>query len=181
MKLFRLDAEYEIEPEQETILLVPEFKVIWSLAYNKQEGDRDGRSRKRGRAELVYLYFYCDYRSEFSELSDVERKEAAMDSAGLNPDYTLSGELGAARDKYIELQETRELKLLNSAYGVVDKLRLYFEQIEITDTNSKSTIDNLSKLGPVLAGVKKLEDQVRKAQGNAGKARGGGERGFLDA
>jgi len=179
MKLFKLDDEYEIEPEQETILLVPEFKVLWSLAYNKQEGDRDGRSRKRGRSELVYLYFYCDYRSEFSELSNEERKEAAMDAAGLDPNHTIGTELRNARDKYLELQETRELKLLNSAYGVVDKLRLYFEQIEVTDTNAKSVVDNLSKLGPVLAGVKKLEEQVRKAQGGDGKIRGSGERGFL--
>lgn len=180
MKLFKLDDEYEIQPEQETILMVPEFKILWSLAYNKQEGDRDGRSRKKGRSELVYLYFYCDYRSEFSELSNVERQEAAMDAAGMDPAYIIGDHLKAARDKYLELQETRELKLLNSAYGVVDKLRVYFEQIEVTDANAKSVVDNLSKLGPVLAGVKKLEEQVRKAQGTDGKVRGSGERGFLD-
>jgi hypothetical protein len=78
MQLFHLNSDYEVEPEKDTIMLVPEFAALWTLVYNKQEGDRNGRNRNRARAELVYLYFKNDYRSEYSQLSDAERNEASQ-------------------------------------------------------------------------------------------------------
>ncbi len=180
MKLFHLNEDYEVVPEQETIMLVPEFAALWTLAYNKREGDRDGRKRYRARKELLYLYFFCDYRSEYSELSISERHEAAMDSADLFADYKVSEQLQAAMDKYFAIQETRELKLLGSAYGVIDRLRAYFDEVLITDSNAKGVVDNISKMGGILAGLKKLEEQVRKQHAQDGKIRGSGEKGFLD-
>ncbi len=180
MKLFQLDDEYNVVPEQETIMLVPEFAALWALAYNRQEHDFDGRKRHRARKELVYIYFLCDYRSEYSELSHAERNEAALDAADLSQDYRRSDILQGAIAKYITIQETRELKLLNSAYGVIDKLRTYFDDLVISDSNSKSVIDNIAKTGGVLAGLKKLEEQVRKQHGQDGKIRGGQDKGFLD-
>lgn len=180
MKLFRLNAEYEIEPEKETIMLIPEFAELWTLKYNKGAGDVDGRKRTRGKAELSYLYFFCDYRSEFSELSMSERKEAALNAAGLPEDYGISGTLTAAKDKYLEMQETRELKLLKSAYGTIDKLRDYFESVTIDDKNAKSVLESLAKMGTVLTGLKKLEEQVRKQEQKEGGIRGDSEKGFLD-
>ncbi len=180
MKLFRLNAEYEIEPEKDTIMLVPEFAALWTLKYNKGTGDHDGRERKRGQAELTFLYFYCDYRSEFSELNVSERKEAALNAAGLPEDYAISGTLDAARVKYLEMQETRELKLLTSAYGTIDKLRDYFDNVVIDDKNAKNTLESLAKVGTVLTGLKKLEEQVRKQEQKEGGIRGDSEKGFLD-
>jgi len=180
MRLFHLNEQYEVLPEQETVMLVPEFKNLWELNYNKQTGDAQGRQRTRGKAELAYLYFYCDYRSEFSELTNSERKEEALNASGLDPNYKISETLLTAQKKYLKMQETRELKLLTSAYGVIDKLQIYFDAVEIRDGNSKSVIENLSKLGNVLNGLKKLEEQVRKQQRSDGKIRGDQEKGFLD-
>ncbi len=179
MKLFKLDGEYNVLPEKDTVMLIPEFKALWILKYNNQEGDRDGRDRKRGNGEIQYLYFSCDYRSEFSELSLSEREEAALNAAGLYPSYKISKELSAARDKYLFMQETRELKLLQSAYAVIDKLQEYFDEVDIDDSNAKTVIDNISKLGATLQGLKKLEDQVKKQEQKDGGIRGGGEQGFL--
>jgi len=180
MKLFKLNENYDVIPEKETVMMVPEFKVLWSMAYNKMEGDHIGRHHKRGKAELQYLYFYCDYQSEFSELSDSERKEAAINAAGLPEDYRLSKELLAAEEKYFKMQETRELKLLKSAYGTIDKLRAYFDAVEVDDKNAKGLIDNISKLGQVLDGLEKLESRVRKKEAKVGGIRGTSEKGFLD-
>lgn len=179
MKLFKLNSEYEVIPEKDTIMMVPEFKALWVIRYNAGTGDVDGRLRKRGKAEIQYLYFYCDYQSEFSELSDSERKEAAINAAGLAEDYRLSPELLAAEEKYFHMQETRELKLLNSAYNTIDKLRQYFDDVEIDDKNSKTLIDNLSKLGQVLDGLEKLESRVRKKESKTQGIRGTSEPGFL--
>jgi hypothetical protein len=180
MKLFKLDAEYNVIPEKETVMMVPEFAVLWTLKYNKNERDSDGRKRYRGHAELQYLYFFCDYQSEFAELSDPERKEAALNSAGLPDEYRLSPELIAAEEKYAFMQETRELKLLKSAYGTIDKLREYFDDVVVDDKNAKSLIDNIAKLGQVLEGLEKLEDRVKKKESKSGGHRGNAEKGFLE-
>ncbi len=180
MKLFTLDENYNVVPEHDTIMLVPEFATLWTLVYNKQPRDFNGRKRDRGRKEMVYLYFYCDYRSEYSELSDSERHQAAIDSAGLPEGYNISDELRAAMDRYISLQESPELKLLSSAYGVIERLRIYLDTVEVTDANSKIIIDNLSKMGGLLNGLKKLEEQVRKQHSQDGRIRGDSEKGYLD-
>jgi len=181
MKLFKLDADYDVKPEKETIMLIPEFAALWALKYNKGSKDVDGRKRFRGRAEIQFLYFFCDYRSEFSELTVSERREAAFNAAGLDPEYAISGTLKGAEQKYLEMQETRELKLLKAAYGTIDKLQVYFHEITIDDKNAKSTLENLAKLGQVLTGLKKLEEQVRKQEQKDGGTRGSAEKGFLDA
>jgi len=179
MKLFKLDGDYNVHPEKDTVMLIPEFKALWGVAYNRGQGDVRGDFKKRGKSELQYLYFSCDYRSEFSELTIEEREEAALDAAGLPQDYKISVQLEAAREKYLFMQETRELKLLQSAYGTIDKLQFYFDEVEISDSNAKTIIDNLSKLGATLDGLKKLEAQVRKQEAKDGGIRGGGESGFL--
>ena len=180
MKLFKLNAEYDVEPEKDTIMLIPEFAELWKLKYNRSERDHDGRKRYRGLSEIVFLYFFCDYRSEFSELTVSERKEAALNGAGLDSSYKISGTLKGAQQKYLEMQETRELKLLKSAYGTIAKLQSYFDEIIIDDKNAKNTLDNLAKLGNVLTGLKKLEEQVRKQEQKDGGTRGSAEKGFLD-
>lgn len=179
MKLFKLNGDYDVVPEKDTIMLIPEFKAMWVMRYNHQDGDLEGRARKRALAEFQFLYFFCDYRSEFSELTVSERREAALNAAGLDPEYKFSSELTLAQEKYFSMQETRELKLLQAAYGVIDKLQVYFDAVDVDDSNAKAVIDNLSKLGATLQGLKKLEEQVRKQEQKDGGTRGSGERGFL--
>lgn len=180
MKLFRLNEDYDAVPEQDTIMLVPEFAALWRVKYNMIAGDIKGLDRRRGKAELQYLYFYCDYRSEFSELSDQDRKEAALNASGLDEDYKMSNELKSAEEKYLFMQETRELKLIKAAYKKIDKLQEYMDSdVEIDDDNYKSAMDAVSKIGLLLKGVKELETQVRKQESGNKGVRGGQESGFL--
>jgi hypothetical protein len=182
MKLFRLNEDYEAVPEKDTIMLVPEFAKLWTVKYNRMPGDVKGIDRRRGKAEILYLYFYCDYRSEFSELSDQERREAALDAAGLDYEYKISAELKDAEAKYIAMQETRELKLIKAAYNKVDRLQEYMNsKDEIDDDNYKAAMDSISKIGNLLKGLKELEIQVRKQESGNKGIRGGQESGFLKA
>ena len=46
MKLFRLNEAYEAVPEQDTIMLVPEFAALWKVKYNISDKDYRGSDRK---------------------------------------------------------------------------------------------------------------------------------------
>jgi hypothetical protein len=172
MRLLRVNEDYQVIPERDTLSLIPEFAELFMLNYNKQEGDVQGRKRNRAKSELIYMYFMYDFRSEYASLDIDERHEQSMKAAGLFVDYAISAALKAAIDKFCELQDTRELKLLRSAYKVTDKLRTYFDSVEIDDTNAKNLIDNMSKIGNVLESLKKVEENVKKALAGNKRIRG---------
>lgn len=179
MRLLRVNEDFEVIPERETLVLIPEFAELFSLNYNKQPGDVQGRKRERVKSELIYMYFMYDFRSEYDSLDESEKHEQAMRAADLSVDYEISPQLKAAIDKFCELQDTRELKLLRSAYGVADKLRTYFDTVEVDDTNAKNLIDNMSKIGNVLDSLKKVEASVKKALSGNKRIRGDQVKGRL--
>src|SRR4051812_43035598 len=110
MPLFDV-VDFEPKPSDE-FLMIQEFKALFTLAYNKDfEGDSQGRSRKRGLAEARFLYFHCDYKSEFAKYNTVERMEHSLSAAGLDPEYEISDELRLAIGRYEKLRESRNLKL----------------------------------------------------------------------
>jgi hypothetical protein len=172
MRLLRINENFEVIPERETLAIIPEFAELFTLNYNKQEGDVQGRKRERAKAELIYIYFMYDFRSEYANLDEEERHEQSMHAAGFPVDYDISKQLTAAIEKFRELQDTEELKLLRSAYGVATKLRTYFDTVEVDDTNAKSLIDNMSKIGNVLESLKKVEESVKKALSGNKRIRG---------
>lgn len=179
MKLFKLDNDYNIVPEKDTIMLVPEFKALWTMKYNRMPGDIKGIDRRRGTAEIQYLYFYCDYRSEFSELNDGDRKMSALNAAGLEESYGISSELADAVSKYMKLQETRELRLLDSSFLMIDKLDDFFKDVDVNHANFEKCMKHLGSLGKTLENLKGLQNQVRKQEGANKGIRGDHEQGFL--
>ena len=172
MKLLRVNENYEIVPQKDTLVLIPEFAPLFSLKYNIASGDNQGRKRERAKKELAFIYFAYDYRSEYADLDEDERIEQAKNAAGLPPKYKISEQLQTAIDKFIELQDTREIKLMRAAYHAVDKLRDYFEEVVVGDKNAKSLMDNLASLGKLLNSLKQVENNVKRAMKEGSRTRG---------
>lgn len=171
-------------------LMIEEFKELFTLKYNSYfNGEKitNKSLRARGNAEAKFLYFYCDYRSEFAKYSGEERKTEALLAAGLPETYQISDKLEAAITKYNSLKAGRNLRLLTSANTAIDKLQKYFESVDFTELtpdgnpkyNPKDVISNISNLGKVLEGLDKLEEAVRKDEGQESQTRGGADKGRL--
>lgn len=187
MKIFTIE-DYQPIPTEE-YFMIEEFKELFTIKYNAGfPGDADGRLRKRGSAESRFVYFYCDYKSEFAKFSDTDRIKESLLAAGLEPDYEISGKLDKAVAKYNSIKTSRNLRLLNSANTAVDKLEKYFQGIDFTklDTSGnpiyspKDVISNIANLGKVLEGLGKLEEAVRKEEGQEASTRGEAEKGRLE-
>lgn len=186
MKLFILE-NYEAKINKDEVLLVPEFAALFELKYNKGKGDSDGRLRKRAHAELTYMYFMHSFTSELKEYSEEERHIESLHAAGLPDNYTLSDELKAACEKYVKLQETRSLKLLNSANIAIDRMRTYFETIDYTKTTANGSLVNdpnrvattIGNLHKAIEAMDKLEKKVRLDLGEEAKNRGDQEEGRI--
>lgn len=187
MKLFVLNDKYQCEINKDEVYLIPEFKALFELKYNAGKGDHDGRLRRRAQAELTYMYFVAAYESELRHLNDVERHEAALHYAELPEDYEISQELETAIETYVNLQETRMLKLIKSAYGAIDKTRGFFDNLNYEDRTANggllydpnkimSIINNLAKTEE---GLEKLEARVKLNLANESKVRGDKEEGRI--
>ena len=87
----------------------------------------------------------------------------------------------AACNKYVELKETHAIKLLKAARSAVNKLKNYFEIVDLTDIDdngrpiyqAKDLVANLSKMADVVNGLSKLEELVKKEQQTVSANRGG--------
>ena len=130
--------------------------------------------------ELAYVYYMCDHRSPFAVYDEEKRVEEVVKSI-FKKKYKISSKMNAACDKYKELTETSAVKLLKAARASVTKLEKYFRNIDLTmmDDNgrlmfsAKDLVQNLSKMGDVINGLSKLEEQVKKEEQVINANRGG--------
>lgn len=184
MKVFTIEDHIPV-PTQE-FLLIEEFKDLYTPAYNLGfEGDKSGRFKKRGLAESRFLFFFCDYKSEYAKFPEGSRKAEALSAAGLPANHTISPKLQLAIDRYNSLKTSRNLRLLQSANKTIDKLQLYFESVDFTAVNTdgspkfnpKDVISNIANLGKVLEGLNKLEEAVAKEEAPESSVRGDHEKG----
>jgi len=136
--------------------------------------------RKNSAKELSYVYHMCDHNSPFT-VYDIDVRHAEVAGSIFNIDWEPDKYVKAACDKYIYLKETSAIKLLKAARSAVNKLKNYFEIIDLTaiDDNgrpiyqAKDLVANLSKMADVVSGLSKLEEQVKKDEQSKSPNRGG--------
>jgi hypothetical protein len=181
MTLFKLE-DHEPIPSEE-FYMIEEFKALFTLAYNKgYDGDSQGRARKRGHQEARFLYFYADYRSEFAKYNTVERINESLTAAGLDPDYVISDELRLAIGRYEKLRDSRNLRLIKSAWKAVDKLQAWFDDVDFTkpEYDPKEVMSNIANIGKLIKGLETLQENVMAEEGQEAGSKGGAEKGRLD-
>lgn len=130
--------------------------------------------------QLAYVYFMCDHRSPYA-VYDVEARHDEVALGVYGKDYKVSTKVQTACSTYRKLKETSAVKLLNAARSSVIKLQKYFETVDLTlmDDNgrpifhAKDLVANLSKMGDVVDGLSKLEEQVAKQEQINTNTRGG--------
>jgi len=131
--------------------------------------------------ELAYVYFMCDHGSPYSVYDVEERQSEVILGVFGKSKWVPSPKVQAACDKYKKLKETSAVKLLKAARASVVKLEKYFESVDLTlmDDNgrpifhAKDLVANLSKMGDVVEGLTKLEEQVKKQEQINTNTRGG--------
>lgn len=188
MDLFKYQ-DYGIELNKPEILLVKEFAELWDTNRNKGVGDNRGYEKKRAFKEFLFMYLVYDWKSPYAEYSDQEKREAAKLDAELTDKQLLDDKFIAACKKYQEIQDSRMLKLLRSAYRAVDELRIYFDNIDLQNIDpetgkpihaAKDLISNIANLGKTIEGLNQLEYMVKKEKEQERGLRGQQEAGMFD-
>lgn len=176
--------------DREELLLVKEFNQLLDLERNKCEDDKKGVLGLRVVKELTFMYLNYDWKSPYSEYSEEERKFAALQDSKLTEQELLDPVFLEACKKYQDLQDTRILKMLRASYKAIDTLRIFFETVDLTETdtftgkpiyNAKDIISNIQNLGKMIEGLQQLENLVKTEREQSKNLRGDAEPGMFDS
>lgn len=162
MRLFDL-INNQLVISEEAYILTP-FKKLW---------DRDKtKDKERALAELGYIYFMEDFRSDFSDITkEEERAVEVKSSISLPNNWKEDNLVKAAREFYRKRsEEITPLLLLKDAKIVIDKMREFYREVDFLalDKNGKSKydIDKVARVVERSAGIfenlTKLEQMVKK-------------------
>jgi hypothetical protein len=166
---------FTIRDDQPTItpegLFIPEFRAIWDA--DKTE-DKSTAIR-----QLAYVYHMASWGSAYANLGPEREKEVRKDYLKKG---RLTTKMQAAIHKYQKLQETQEVRLLNAALSMCDKLSIHFENInfdEIDDRgqlvhDSRKAVQNIKDVGKMVESLTKLRKDVQKGLAEMGANNGFG-------
>ena len=156
MNVFSYDnLNKQLEINEPEILLVREFKALL---------DRDKTKRKeKATRELTYMYLAIDYKSIYSQYSEYERHEEALNDSQLTEEEFNDPVFREACRKYRKLQDSnKSIKLLNAARNAADQFVEYFETIidlNERDQNGKPVF-SAEKVMKEMAQLSKVHEQL---------------------
>lgn len=131
MKLFKLQ-NYKLTISEEA-LCIKAFSTIWK---------RD-RSVDKSKAiqELGLIYFMFDPRSDYMYVTDDdERFKQIVEQEGLPEDYEFDSKMEEASEVYKKLVNTPATMLLNTAKGTMERVRLFLQDVDLTETDEKGKV-----------------------------------------
>lgn len=190
LHLFEYDnTENKVVINEPDILLIKEFSDLWTNDRNKTKKDPKGVLKSRAFRELKYIYLAIDWRSPYNQYTSQEKHEAALIDAELTQEEFDDPTFRAACRKYQALQNASRIgTLLQSQYGIIDKMKIYFDTLNFDERDEtgkpifkmKDVIAEIANTAKVLEGIKTLEDLYKKEQEAEKELRGGTEKGFFD-
>ncbi len=169
MQLFQINDQYLIDIDPVAYTLLP-FKKIW---------DRDkSKTKDRAKKELAFIYFSVDYKSDFYNIPNIETREEEVIKHLFKEKWTPDKAIRDAQEFYKERQKTFSLVLLENALMGLNKLSVYFRDIDFNEYDPKKFADTVRQLPAIIESLKKTEEAVQKEQETDSKLRGGREKGL---
>ena len=154
-----------------TSLWIPEFKKLW----NRDKSE----TKAKASAEISYIVFMYDYRSPYRDYSESDRRDKVVqDCFPDEQDWVPDEAISKAVERFRELQETANSRLLQAAKVAADKLTDYFRNVDASAATE--IVRNLKELGTVVKSLDALEKQVQKEQLEKSNVRGGQEIGLFE-
>lgn len=178
MNLLKLNDNFEIVLDKPFIATIKEFREIYVRDKTK--------NKEQAHKEFSFIYNFCDFSSPFIEYDEEDRFTESVLAAGLPENWHPDEDLQAAIDKYLELSESRSLKILKTAYTVIDKLRAYYRDLEFDEVDGKGQQKNkpkevmasLKELKPLLKQLEEQEKDIKRELASSERLRGGATMGI---
>lgn len=156
MKLITV-KNWELQASEETWGLIP-FKTLL---------ERDKTKEKEiANKELLFIFFYCDIKSDYINMPPHQREEEIKKDVGLPEEWVIDDDMRQAIDLYEKLTSSIIQKLykqaIKSASDVGDYLENTKKLLEERDANGKPVTD-ISKITASIQRVPKLMSDLKAA------------------
>ena len=186
LQLFELNENYEL-------IITPEamaIKVFNDIMHKYKNKDY-------GVAELTYVYFMIDFRSDFGKITDKDLRHSIVLENLVNSDkIKIDKKTKDAMDFYIEHQPSMSYKHLQSVHKAMTTLQESLESINLTqqalnpitgeisdvyDTLALNRITQIIEKSPkLIAAIKEMEKQVKTELQDSTATRGSGEKSIYE-
>ncbi len=156
-------------------LMIKPFKALW---------DRDKKKGKAvATAELAAVYFYADFKSDFSEILDAKEQIDTIKSAviGMPDKWEPDKVFMEAVKFYKKRQETISTVLLSDSKAAISKISEFLRDVNLTEVDDNGKfIHDIKKINDVIGALPKtietmgkMEAMVKKELQSADAMRGG--------
>jgi hypothetical protein len=143
-------------------------ECLFTLKYNKQAGDSEGKKRYRIDKELQYLFHMYSWDSSYQEESEVERDISVRGYLELPDDWKMSEELNILKEEIVKVQETnlvwRSLKFARKQLYRIEELVENSDDPEV----AFKYFDKLPKVITTLELIEKKFEDSKKSQVTTG-------------
>ena len=177
---FTLNQDGNVTVDPAALTLLP-YKALW---------DRDKtKLKKRAISELSYVFYMCDYKSYFADITDEEEKHNEVVRLIFEDPskFKVDDKIQDALDCYTK-DIPYSVRIMEDAKTGINALRDYFREVNLLeyDKSGKPIHDaaklsgNLQKLASIIDNLDKLEDKVKRDMDATQKVQGGREKGIFE-
>lgn len=179
MELFEY-KDYKLVYAPQTLALKP-FSALWKRDRNKD--------KKTAIAELSFIYFYCDPRSDFADIiNDEERRFEIVKNLDLPENWKPDTKVLDAIEFYRIRSETVTSKLLQNIIVGVNNIGETFKNIDVNAVDDKGKpVYNIAQLitaaksiPDLVTALKTAQDEVKKELKSDSRARGSVEKAVFE-
>ena len=131
------------------------------------------KDKKKAKQEIAFIWFYSDYKSDFSAISDENKKLSEIKRIlGLPDNWKQSKELKEAIEFYREITKTTATKLLENTKRMLEKLSKFTDDIDFTEVDNSGKlkydmtkiITSTNQIPKLLVTLKEIENRVKEEQ-----------------
>lgn len=189
LHIFQYDnAKDRVIINKPEILLIKEFKELMDDERNICDEDPKGSKHLLAYKEFTYIWLALDWQSFYSDYSEQERHQAALQDSQLTREQFNDPKFRAACRRYRDIQESIiSIKLLKSSQEMVNKFIDYFHSLDPQERDPqtgkpiwkvKDIQAELTNLPKVIDQLKQVEGYVKKEMQEQSQLRGGAVDGF---
>lgn len=182
MELFEVDQNNNVTFSPEALTLAP-FKKLWTRDRN--------RLKKNAIEQMSYIYFMCDYKSDYNNIRDLQERSEIVKEACVSDmkGFKEDSDIKAAMKFYTDRSRTVSMSLLENARDAVDRLSIFLATIDFSELDNKGGLkfnpkqisDTIATLGKQVDSLAALEEQVKKEiSAKSELLKGGKEKSILE-
>lgn len=176
MNLFEFNEETGLPDIDPIVSELKPFKKIFSRDRSKY--------KQKARAELAFVWFYTDYKSDFStELNEEKKVSEIVSLLSLSDDWIIDKTISNAIKFYKDITKTPSTVLLNQTKRTINKLSDFLETMDFTEVDSsgklkydmKKIIDTTNQIPQLIVTLREIEMKVKEEQETLNKKIKGGK------